>query len=213
MSSIVTLESSASSFEATIVGANLEVVGLQGEENIIEAQGDSPITIVGGALQDTITAVGKGDATLLGGDGNDVLIGDLGDDVLIGGEGNDEIMGGAGADLILGGAGKDILKSGMAGMDSDGNPMGDTLRGGMGEDVFEFMADEFESGAVDEIIDFKADDVADVIKIMGVSDDSSVSYDADTGLVSIDGDSVIDIGMDMDLTVSKNEDNDTWELF
>ena len=211
MSSIVTLESSASPFEATIVGANLEVVGLQGEENIIEVTGDSPITVIGGALQDTITA-GVGDATFVAGDGDDMLVGNVGDDVLIGGEGDDEIMGGSGADLILGGEGQDILNSGMAGMDSDGNPMGDTLRGGMGEDVFEFMADEFESGAVDEIIDFKADDMADIIKIMGVGD-GSVSYDAETGMVSIDGDSAIDIGMGKDVEISKNEDTDTWELF
>lgn len=211
MSSIVTLETSSSPFQATIVGDNLEVMGLQGEENIIEATGDSPITIVGGALQDTISS-GTGDATLLGGDGDDMLIGNLGDDVLIGGEGDDEIMGGAGADLILGGEGQDILKSGLSGMDSDGNPMGDTLRGGMGEDVFEFMAEEFESGAVDEIIDFKADDMADIIKITGVGD-GSVSYDAETGMVSIDGNSAIDIGMGMDVEVTQNEDTDTWELF
>ena len=212
MSSIVTLATSGSSFEATIVGADLEVVGLQGEENIIEVKGDSPITIAGGALQDTIKA-GVGDATIVGGDGDDLIIGGEGDDVLIGGEGDDEIFGGPGADIILGGAGQDIINSGMPGMDSQSNPMGDTLKGGMGEDVFEFVADEFSSGAVDEILDFKADGMADIINIMGVGDDSTVSYDAETGMVTIDGDSAIDIGTGMDVTVSKNDDTDTWELF
>lgn len=211
MSSIVSLETPGSTFESTIVGENLEIIGQQGEENIIEVKGDSPITIIGGSLGDEITT-GAGDATVLGGDGNDSIMGGIGDDVILGGEGADIINSGIGADFVFGGAGDDIITGGLPGMDSDGEPMGDILSGGAGADVFEFALGEFESGAVDEIVDFKADGFADSIRILGVSD-SSVSYDADTGMVSIDGQAVIDIGTDLDLEVTKKSDNDTWELF
>lgn len=211
MSSIVTMATPGSTFESTIVGENLEIVAQQGEENIIKVKGDSPITIVGGSLDDTITA-GAGDATLLGGDGNDLLKGGIGDDVLIGGEGNDAINGGIGADLILGGAGNDVIRSGLPGTDSDGDPMGDTLRGGAGEDIFEFAKSEFESGAVDEIVDFQADGFADFMRIFGVGD-GDVSYNSETGIVSIDGQEAIDVGTDLDLDISRKEGTDTWELF
>lgn len=211
MSSIVTLENPGSAFESTIVGENLEIVAQQGEENIVEVKGDSPITIVGGALSDTITA-GAGDATIVAGDGDDMLKGGIGDDVLMGGEGNDTIEGGPGADFIFGGAGDDVIRSGTPGMDSNGDAMGDIIRGGDGADVFEFDAFEYRSGAMDEIVDFKADGFADAITIFGASE-GGVSYDANTGMVSINGKPAIDIGEGMeDLTVEQ-QDDDTWEIF
>ena len=211
MSSIVSLENPDSTFETTIIGDQLEIIGQQDEENIIEAKGDSPITIIGGAFNDTVIG-GAGDATIFTGDGNDAISGGNGDDILSGGEGEDTILGGLGADFISGGDGNDIIRSGLAGMDSKGNPMGDTIKGGQSEDVFEFASREFESGAVDEILDFKADGFADIIKIFGVGD-GNVSYDADTGIVSINGQSAIDIGTDLDIEASRDGDSDTWELF
>lgn len=184
MSSIVSIES-GSGFPSQIVGENLEIIAQQGEENIIEVKGNSPIEITGGALNDEIMA-GPGDATILGGDGDDMLMGGMGDDVLMGGEGNDTIKGGMGADIIF---------------------------GDEGADVFEFNASDLRPGAVDEIVDFEIDgDLADVIKIMGVSE-GGVEYDPNTGMVSVDGKSVIDIGQGLDVEVSKQDDSDTWEIF
>ena len=188
MSSIVTLETPDSTFESTIVGSQLEIIAQQGEENIIEVRGDSPITIIGGSLQDTIIA-GAGDATIFSGDGNDSLKGGIGEDVLSGGEGDDIIEGGIGADFIFGGAGDDVITGGLPGMDSSDNPIGDTLKGGAGADGF-----------------------ADIIRVFGVSD-GDVSYDADTGMVSINGEPAIDIGTGLDIEASQKGDSDTWELF
>ena len=183
MSSIVSIEAS-SGFSTQIVGENLEIIGQQGEENIIEVRGNSPIEIVGGALNDEITA-GNGDTTILAGDGDDMLMGGMGDDLLVGGEGNDTIKGGMGADIIF---------------------------GNEGADVFEFNADELRPGAVDEIVDFETDgEFADIIKIMGVSE-GGVSYDASTGMVSVNGQSVIDIGQGLDVEATENDDGE-WEIF
>ena len=211
MSSIVSLEIAGSDFATQIVGENLEILGQQGEENIIEVEGDSPITIVGGALADEITA-GAGDASVFGGDGNDTIMGGIGDDVLLGGEGDDMIEGGIGADFIFGGAGNDTITSGLSGEDSDGDPIGDILSGGDGADVFEFAAKEFDSGATDEIVDFQADGFADAIRIFGVSE-GEVSYDANSGMVSINGKEVIDIGEGLDIEAQQQGDSDTWELY
>lgn len=186
MSSIVSIEAS-NGFASEIVGDNLEVFGQLGEENIIEVrQGGTPIEIIGGALDDEIT-VEAGDATILGLDGDDMLMGGMGDDVLIGGEGNDTIKGGMGADVMFG---------------NDGN------------DVFEFNADELRPEAVDEIVDFEEavdGDLVDIIKIMGVSD-GGVSYDASTGMVSVNGQSVIDIGEGLDVEATEVDDGE-WEIF
>lgn len=214
MSSIVTLGTPGSAFDTTIVGENLDVIAPQGQENIITVEGDSPITITGGALNDTITA-GAGDANILAGKGDDLVEGGIGDDTILGMDGNDTLYGGIGADLILGGAGNDLIRGGLPGMSEDGEPMGDTLQGGAGNDIFEFAKSEFDSGAVDEILDLEVgqgDSIADLIRIVGVGD-GNVSYDPETGIVSIDGQEAIDVGTDLDLDISKKEGTDTWELF
>ncbi|MEM8673038.1 MAG: hypothetical protein AAGF83_04095 [Cyanobacteria bacterium P01_G01_bin.67] len=211
MSSIVTLETPGSTFDTTIVGENLEIVAQQGEENIIEAKGDSPITIFGGSLADDITT-GAGDASVFGGDGNDSIMGGIGDDIIQGGEGADIINSGIGADFVFGGAGSDTIRGGLPG-GSDNNPMGDVLSGGDGADVFEFAKGEFDSGAVDQIVDFQADGFADFIRIFGVTE-GGVSYNPETGLVSINGKEAIDIGTGLDIDVKKEGgDSNTWELF
>ncbi|MEM7593604.1 MAG: hypothetical protein AAF383_19190 [Cyanobacteria bacterium P01_A01_bin.83] len=210
MSSIVTLETVGSDFDTTIVGENLEIVAQVGEENIIEVKGDSPISIVGGSLGDDIKA-GAGEATILGLGGNDSIMGGIGDDTILGGTGNDVIESSIGADFVFGGEGNDTIRGGLPG-GTDDNPMGDTLQGGMGADVFEFVKNEFGSGAVDEILDFQADGFEDSIKIFGVTE-GAVTYDPQTGLVSINGQEAIDIGTGLDVDASKKEGTDTWELF
>ncbi|MEM8717737.1 MAG: hypothetical protein AAGE84_00305 [Cyanobacteria bacterium P01_G01_bin.39] len=210
MSSIVTLETVGSDFDTTIVGENLEIVAQQGEENIIEVKGDSPITIFGGSLSDDIKT-GAGDASIFGGDGNDSIMGGIGDDIIQGGEGADIINSSIGADFVFGGAGNDTIIGGMSG-GTEGDPMGDVLSGGDGADLFEFVAKEFDSGAVDKIVDFQADGFADSVKIFGVTE-GAVTYDPQTGLVSINGQEAIDIGTGLDVDVNKKGDSNTWELF
>ncbi len=202
MSSIVSLEIDGSPFAMETAGENLNVKGFANLENTITAENvtSSPISLTGGELADEISLTGEGNATILGEGGDDYIVSSSGDDTLLGGEGNDTIIGGSGADLINGGDGEDLIKGGMG---------ADVLQGGGGDDVFEFMAEEFASDAVDEIKDFE--DMGDIIKIMGVGEDSTVTYDEVTGMVSIDGDAVIDLGEGMDIEATKNDD--TWELF
>lgn len=223
MSSIVSFESGT-----TIAGENLEIVAQQGEANVINVEGDSPITIFGGSLNDQITT-GAGDANVIGADGNDSIMGGIGDDTFLGGEGADTLKGGLGADFIFGGAGNDLIIGGLPGENANGDLVGDILQGGAGDDIFEFVRgvgqdnaedaeegtvifNEFESGAVDQIVDFQ-NDGADKIRILGVGGDG-VSYNPETGLVSIDGDAAIDIGKGLeDLEIERQEGTDTWEIF
>lgn len=212
MSSIVSEDNTPSLLETTSPDGGLEVVAQQDEENIIEIKGDAEVGIIGGDLADTITT-GAGDASVFTGDGADMITGGTGDDIIRGGEGDDIIRGGLGADIILGGAGDDVLRSGFGGMDEDGNPIGDTIKGGSGDDIFEFAISEFEDGSMDKITDFKAGMDADTIKIYGVGEDGTVTYDPTSGMVSINGQEAIDIGEGQDVGFKTNEDNDTWELF
>ena len=202
MSSIVSLEIGGSSFAMETTGENLNFEGFADLENTITAKNvtSSPISLSGGELADEISLTGEGNAKISGLGGDDYIVSSSGNDTLFGDGGNDTIIGGSGADLINGGEGEDLIKGGMG---------ADVLQGGGGDDVFEFMAEEFASDAVDEIKDFE--DMGDIIKIMGVSEDSTVTYDEVTGMVSIDGDAVIDLGEGMDIEATKNDD--TWELF
>lgn len=223
MSSIVTFESGT-----TVAGENLEIVAPQGEENIIDVEGDSSITIFGGALNDVITT-GAGGANVIGADGDDSIMGGIGDDTFLGGEGDDTLKGGIGADFLFGGAGNDLIISGLPGTDANDNSLGDILQGGAGDDIFEFVRgigednaedaeegtvifNEFESDAVDQIVDFQ-NDGADIIRLLGVGGDE-VTYNSETGLVSIDGDAAIDIGQGLeDLEIVRQEGTDNWEIF
>ena len=204
MSSIIAPESTAFSQQLTEADGGLQVVGEQSEANIIEIKGDAEIGIVGGNLADTITT-GAGDATVFAGDGDDMIMGGIGNDILRGGEGNDTIKGGPGDDTILGGAGDDVIKGGIG---------SDLLKGGEGNDIFEFAARDFEGGEMDEIVDFEAGELADVIKIFGagIGADTAVAYNPDTGMVSVDGQDIVDIGEGLDVEANLNE-NDNWELF
>ncbi|MEL7418430.1 MAG: hypothetical protein AAGK10_07630, partial [Cyanobacteria bacterium J06555_3] len=67
---------------------------------------------------------------------------------------------------------------------------------------------------IDQVLDFEGkdgEDIVDTIKIMGVSD--SVSYDSETGLVSVDGEEAIQIGKDLDVDIHQIEGTDNWEVF
>ena len=207
MSSVVVSFDTGASSSAD--SGSLEVVAPQGEANVIKVKGGLPIAIIGGSLDDRVT-LGAGDATVLGQDGDDSIEGAIGDDTLMGGDGDDTLMGGIGADFIFGGDGNDLIKGDLPGMDADEHSLGDLIEGGAGDDVFEFVAGEFESGAIDRIVDFK--DGADLIRIEGVSD--NVAYDSGTGILSIDGKDAIAINKGLeDIKIEKEEGTNTWEVF
>ncbi len=207
MSSIVAPDNTDLSTAVESPDGGLDVVGQQDEENIIEILGDAPVGIIGGGLNDEITT-GAGDATIFTADGDDIIQGGIGDDIFRGGDGDDTIWGGLGADILIGGDGNDVLRGGLGGVDEDGNPEGDTLKGGAGEDIFEFAASELGTG-VDKIVDFQADGFEDKIRIFGVGEEGSVTYNPETGLVSINGQEAIDIGTGLDIDP---EDDDSFEL-
>ncbi|MGL5836285.1 MAG: hypothetical protein ACRC1Z_24110, partial [Waterburya sp.] len=114
-------------------------------------------------------------------------------DMLKGGPGDDQIDGGEGNDTLRGGKGKD------------------NFIGGEGNDLFAFVANELESANMDRIEDFQQDG-ADRINIVGAGD-SVVSYNSQTGMVTIDGQDAIDIGAGLeDLEVKHIQDTDNWEI-
>ncbi|MCC0175416.1 hypothetical protein I4641_00275 [Waterburya agarophytonicola K14] len=210
MSTIVSPENTDFLQETPNADGGINVVGQQGEENIIEIKGDAKVGINGGSMMDMITT-GAGDAKVFAGGGDDVITGGAGDDTFRGGIGDDIIKGGVGADFIAGGAGNDVLIGGFGGFDDDGNPVGDTLRGGTGDDIFQFVAAELGTG-VDTIVDFKDDGFADTIKIFGLGATDSVDYNTENGIVSVNGQEAIDIGGGQDVTIEFNADKDSWEL-
>jgi Ca2+-binding RTX toxin-like protein len=86
-------------------------------------------------------SAGAGDDTVVGSSGADNFYGEDGSDILIGGLGADSLLGGNGADLLLGGEGNDSLEGGEGSdilVGSNGDL--DTLMGGVGDDVYDFYA-------------------------------------------------------------------------
>jgi Ca2+-binding RTX toxin-like protein len=129
----------------TLFGSQLDewLIGEAGNDYI--AAGDGDDVVHAGAGDDTV-AGNWGNDTILGLRGNDVLSGDMGQDHLDGGPGADNLTGGDSNDFLEGGADNDILDGG-AGTDTlyagDGNDyliggrgVGDSMRGGMGNDRF-----------------------------------------------------------------------------
>lgn len=210
MSSIVSPENTVSLQESTGSDGGLDVVGLEDIENNITIKGDASASIIGGNLKDTITT-GAGDDIIFTGAGDDIVKSGTGNDILRGSVGGELFQGGPGDDVIIGGAGNDTIKGGEGSV----NLPGDALKGGTGEDVFEFAASEFKEGSVDEIKDFKADGFADVIQIFdkkGVIGQGDITYDSTSGLVSFKGEPAINIGENLEVKISEN-DQGQWELF
>ena len=240
MSSIVSPENTTLLQETMNPDGGLDVVGQKNEVNLIKITGDAPVGIVGGNLMDTITT-GAGDAVVFGKGGDDIIKAGNGNDILRGGVGDDVIHGGLGADFLSGGAGNDTLRGGFPAVDEEGNPspvfdddgnpvldkdgnqlLGDTLNGGMGNDVFEFSVSEFDPTVVDKIEDFRANDDDDKIRIFDKSDEiKGFVYDDVSGIFSItDSENTvigkIDIGEGLVIgnnDFKENIDTGTWELF
>jgi Ca2+-binding RTX toxin-like protein len=144
---------------ATLVGGDGDdtLIGAQHDEWLIGEAGNDVIRAGGG---NDVVHAGAGDDTVYGDDGNDTILGLAGNDVLFGGWGQDNLDGGRGGDHLLGEDSNDFLEGGPdndildggAGTDTlyggDGNDyliggrgVGDSMRGGMGND--KFRADDF----------------------------------------------------------------------
>ena len=99
---------------------------------------------------------GHGDDNLIGGLGDDRLIGGDGDDRLEGEDGNDILGGGYGDDWLIGGAGNDTLEGvwGAPGeLEPDWDAVGDTLEGGLGDDLYLAQANDIinDAGGIDTV--------------------------------------------------------------
>jgi Ca2+-binding RTX toxin-like protein len=174
----------------------LSIEGREDDFNRFFIAGNGDDDATGGSLADFIRS-GLGDDTLKGKEGDDTLRGGRGNDLIFGGRGNDLLKGGQGDDSIAGNAGDDTLNGGKG---------SDLLMGGQGADTFEFLGQDLQAGAIDQIIDFTKGE--DKISIQGVS---SVEYDSVTGTIKVNGQDVINITPGTDLTIKPNGND--FELF
>ena len=196
MSSILLDTSTTPLFQETNQNGGLNIIGQEETSNKFFISGDGDDSIIGGLKSDQIET----------GDGNDFISGLDGDDALLSEGGDDTIIGGNGDDLLDGGDGDDLLKGGMG---------ADIMTGGAGNDIFEFSAENLIPGEIDRITDFAEDnEFEDIIKLQGVSSDADVQYDRQTGLISVNGENIIqlDPGLNITIDAPENDDN-TWELF
>jgi Ca2+-binding RTX toxin-like protein len=190
--------------EMTNSDGGLDIIGQQGESNFFFLEGNGSDNIVGGNEFDFIDG-GAGDDHIAGLAGDDKLIGGAGDDILRGGDGDDVLEGSAGDDILIGGAGDDILRGGTG---------VDILTGGEGNDVFEFFAEDLIPGEIDKITDFSPDGpIEDIISLKGIGSNADVKYDSSTGVVSVNGEAIIQLDEGLDITVDNNDSDDNWELF
>ena len=109
-----------------------------------------------------ITVSGTAGSSIQGTAGNDTLTGTEGNDTIDGLAGNDALVGSHGADLLRGGDGDDTLDGATdftrdfteLTQDANGQPLpGDTLDGGLGNDVFEIQFNDVivDAGGIDTV--------------------------------------------------------------
>ncbi|ELS05064.1 hypothetical protein Xen7305DRAFT_00048030 [Xenococcus sp. PCC 7305] len=156
------------------ISANTSGTGLSLELTII---GDSEATVYTdqeSSIPDTINS-GDGNDDINVGGGDDFVDGGDGGDLIFGGSGNDTIRGGKGADIIFGGSGADEFLI-----------IGDPVDGALGADSDLIFGD----GGItsDNIIDFNDNEDTLVLENMQLPGGASVSYDVDTGAVTLTDD-------------------------
>lgn len=137
-------------------GGALNDLMVMGAGNDLADGGNGADTLMGELGDDALLGRG-GDDDLLGGEGQDTLKGGTGDDWLFGGDGDDELRGAAGHDLLVGEAGNDVLNGGeghdfLDGLFGETGPveeLGDTLRGGDGNDTLVIGREDIANGSWD----------------------------------------------------------------
>jgi Ca2+-binding RTX toxin-like protein len=140
---------------------------------------------------------------IVGGMESDQLYGSGGNDTVMGNDGDDNLFGEAGNDIIKGGAGDDVIIGGTG---------ADNMTGGTGSDTFVVPLDNFD-GSLDSIQDFTLEE--DTILFQGIGSSANVAYDANTGIISINGQDVlkVDEGLDIGIDDIKNTNGNDWEIF
>ena len=194
----------------------LELIGMRDEANELEGTEESDL-IRGGNLADLLSGLAgddtieglDGDDTIFGGDGNDLIQGNAGNDSLVGNAGSDTLEGGDGDDTLVGGNTGDVLDGGT-GRDllivSGG---GNTLIGGADPDRFEITISQQLEATLDRITDYQA---GEKIVIKGNTPATNITYNPETGKISLDNQEVLQLqtGLDIDLgdiEFVKAEDN------
>ena len=158
--------------ELKFSGDSLEFTGREDQRSIVEVEsGSDPVTITAGSLDDTIR----------GGEGNDIIRG---------GAGSDKISGGLGEDRVSGGDGDDVIKVGP----------GDTISSGRGKDILQLdLSQDFTSGKLPKLVDFMPRE--DQISVQGKDNPTEAPvYDRGSGVLLLDGEPVIQMGKDLNLT-------------
>ena len=217
MSSVIDPTTPLSS--SLLIDGGLEIVGFEDEVNRLIGS-ENADWISGGNLADTFDG-GNGNDTIVGFEGNDNIHGEAGndriqgnegDDILKGGIGNDSIRGGDGNDLLQGGEGNDTLR-GDSGNDTleggegddrlivvDGN---NVLTGGAGSDTFHLKFTEDIPTQINQITDFQVEE--DQIIIQSAEDNPNAEYDNETGVLSLNGQDIIQLDEDLNIDVSEIE--------
>jgi trimeric autotransporter adhesin len=195
------------------LGANIEVLYLEGAGDIDGTGNDSDNLIVGNDGSNNLSGLG----------GNDVIAGGAGDDTIAGGDGDDVIAAGEGFDYLSGGAGNDTL---------DGGRDGDTMEGGAGDDTY-YVDDWGDSvyeapgeghDTVDSTIDYALPDAVEDLTLLGdfqgdmygsglwgqgnEFDNRIIGSDTSNDLSGLGGDDVIDGRADSD-AIYGGDGNDT----
>lgn len=175
------------------------IIGTELADRIISGGENDTIFALGG--NDVVNS-GGGDDTIFGGDGRDRLIGGIGRDVIFGEGGRDLIFGGSGDDVLTGSGGDDALIGGSGDDTLIGGRGSDALVGGTGADLFVFDLNDFSNNGIpDEIVDFTSGE--DKILIQGVGSEATVEYDSTTGILSVDGQALIQL--DAGLTIDEDD--------
>lgn len=188
-----------------IIDGGLEIVGFADRINRLQGAENND-SIVGGNLVDVLSSF-AGNDTLEGLDGNDTLCSGTGDDRLIGGRGNDSLDADVGKDILEGSDGNDTLIA-KDGNDSLNGGGGDdrlivaegnnTLTGGSGRDIFQFnIAEDDSTKTISQITDFKPGE--DKIIINSDRETGEVTYNRDTGRVSLDDREIAQLETGLDI--------------
>jgi Ca2+-binding RTX toxin-like protein len=158
-------------------GEGLDIIGT---ENADILQGTNAGELIKGL---------EGDDSISASDGDDFIMGNADNDTIGGGDGDDTILGGAGGDLIFAYKGDDVVHAGRGNDIIRSGEGSDVLFGGAGEDIFTFELKDFADGSMDTVADFDIDE--DQIFIQGLTDQNAVGFDSNTGMVTVDGEEII----------------------
>jgi hypothetical protein len=161
--------------EMPIVDGGLDIVGFEDRINRLQG-GENSDSIVGGNLADILSGL-AGDDTLEGLGGNDRLFGGDGNDSLLGGTGDDTLDADLGNDSLDGGEGNDRLIAEEGGSSN--------LTGGAGRDTFQINVSQASDTPLNQIADFTPGE--DRIIINGAAENGEVTYNPETGRVTLDG--------------------------